>query len=33
MKACPHENGDGYPEILDSRSHGNDKKICCNSNL
>ena len=23
-KACPHENGDGYLEILDSRFHGND---------
>jgi len=29
-KACPHENGDGYPDILDSRFHGNDKNYSLN---
>ena len=29
-KACPHESGDGYPETLDSRFHGNDMNYFLN---
>ena len=29
-KACPHESGDGYPEILDPRFHGNDMNFFLN---
>ena len=29
-KACPHESVDGYPEILDSRFHGNDMNFFFN---